>query len=85
MSSNSNHVWRWRDEEPMAIIPLVLIICTILLVPWEGCNPLKSDHDARKNAASEAQSKATTTPTPATPPAATPTAPSAPEAHPHPH
>ncbi len=43
-----SHVWRWKDEDPLTIVPLVIITASLLLVPWEGCHPLKSDQDQRQ-------------------------------------
>jgi len=43
-----NKRWRWGSEDPQNIIPLILILVAILLVPWDGCNPLKADKDDTK-------------------------------------
>ena len=50
-----SHVWRWHDEDPEAIVLLVLIIVAIVFIPFKGCGLGSSDGDARPvaNAAAE--------------------------------
>jgi len=47
MASGSRHVWRWSDEAPEAIVPLILIIVVLLAVPFGHCGPDASQGEPR--------------------------------------
>jgi hypothetical protein len=31
----------WRDEDPVALIVLVLLVVVVFFVPWHSCDPLE--------------------------------------------
>ena len=31
----------WRDEDPVALIVLVILVVVLFLVPWQQCDPLE--------------------------------------------
>jgi len=46
-TNRSGHVWRWQDEDPEAIVLLVLILVAIIALPWKGCGLGATQGDAR--------------------------------------
>ena len=31
----------WRDEDPVALIVLVILVVVLFMVPWQQCDPLE--------------------------------------------
>jgi hypothetical protein len=31
----------WRDEDPVALIFLIILVIVLFMVPWQSCDPLE--------------------------------------------
>jgi hypothetical protein len=45
--SSPRHVWRWKDEDPIVVVLLVIISAFLIAAPWGGCGPAARHGNAR--------------------------------------
>lgn len=52
----------WRDEDPVALIVLVMLVVVVFFVPWHSCDPLEGLKSGTVAAVAPADARAVAAP-----------------------